>query len=112
MTIFLWLELALFLWNVLDLDLVLVPTDLLALDHLAVVGDAHLTGDLPALGFRMNLLHRLLLQGTLLHRPLLALLVNLNTERAVFFFQYPCILFIIIIPMVITVTAAPLPAEG
>ena len=77
--VLLWLELALFLGDVLDLDLVLVSAHLIALDHLAVVGDAHLAGDLAALCLGVNLLDCPLDQVALLHWPLLAILVHLNT---------------------------------
>ena len=78
MAVFLRLELALLLGHVLDLHAVLVPADLVALDHGAVVGHADLAGDLPALGVGVDLLHVALLKGALLHRPLLALLVQLK----------------------------------
>ena len=42
MAVLLWLKLAFLLWNVLDLNLVLVPAYLFTLNHLAVVGDAYL----------------------------------------------------------------------
>ena len=40
-------------------------------------GSPHLSGNLPACGVRMHLLHGLLLQVALLHGPLLAGLVQL-----------------------------------
>ena len=42
MAVLLWLKLAFLLWNVLDLNLVLVTAYLFTLNHLAVVGDAYL----------------------------------------------------------------------
>ncbi len=81
MTVLLRLQLALLLRHVLHQHPVLVAADLLALDHGAVVGDAHFARDLLARRVRMDLLYRLLLERAPLHRPLLALLLNLEGKE-------------------------------
>ena len=69
-----------------------VVADFLALDSLAVVGNANLPRDLLASGIRMNLLDHLLLQGALLDWPLLALLVKLEAENRFIIIRGPYIL--------------------
>ena len=92
MAVLLRLELALLLGDVLDEHPVLVAADLLARHHGAVVGHAHLARDLAARRVRVDLLHRLLLQRAPLHRPLLALLLDLYGEKRS---QSPVMMFII-----------------
>lgn len=55
----------------------LFSANLLSLDHGAIVGDAHFTGDLPACSIRMHFGHFPLFQPTLLDGPFLAVLVQL-----------------------------------
>ena len=69
-----------------------VVADLLALESLAVVGNANLPRDLLASRVRMNLLDHLLLQGALLDWPLLALLVKLEAENRFIIIRGPYIL--------------------
>ena len=63
-----------------DEKALLLPADLLALDHGAVVGDADLAGNLSAGRVRMHLGHRSLFKGALLNRPFLAILIELKNQ--------------------------------
>ena len=79
--VLLWLDLALLLWLVLDEGALLVGADLVALERLAVVGNADLAGDLAAGGLGGDLVHDALLQGALLDGPVLASLVKLEESK-------------------------------
>jgi hypothetical protein len=60
---------------------VFIKADLLALNHFTIVWNANFPRDLFAGSLGVDLLHQLLFQGTLLNRPFLTLLVELNWKK-------------------------------